>query len=340
MRKFAFLVHPRDISDMARPLPWIKYIPDKVTEEIIKRLKGRLGFIVWSKFNVYDKVEGWIIFVSLTGEQIMTLPRKYVQNRILDAVLYAQDNLKVDLVGLGAYITPITNAGQWIVKQDRININVTHGDSFSVAIAFEGLNKIADKLNRPLLKNKLALIGAYGLIGKALAQLLVDKCATLYLIGRNRSKLEALHRILSPRFTEIITSLDLDDVKNCDYVVTATSYSKALIHPHHLKKEAIVYDIAQPINLHPSTLEARPDVLRIDGCYVKIPGIDLGVDMGPPPGTTFSCLAETIMQALEGNEGNYVGEISLEYVETTMRWGKKYGFTHADFTNYSIPLKL
>jgi len=270
----------------------------------------------------------------------MSLPRNYVQRRILDAILYAQNNLGVQLVGLGAYTAPITDAGKWVIRQNQIKLNVTHGDSFSVAIAMEGIEKVAKKINRPLSESKIAVVGAYGLIGKALSRLLANKCKSLYLIGRNEFKLSALCNILESASAKIIPSLIIEDISDCDYIITATSYSKSLIQSSHLKQGAVVYDLAQPINLHPHVIKDRPDVARIDGCYTNIPGINLGVEMGPPAGTTFSCLAETIMQALEGEEENHVGEIELDHVQKTRLWAQKYGFTHADFTNYGNKLVI
>lgn len=338
MKKFAFLVHPRGISDMYRPLPWLKYVPSGLTDSTIRRLKGRLGFIVWSKFNVFDRASGWIIFISLTGEQIMSLSRNYVQQRMLDAVLYAQNELGVSLVGLGAYTAPITDAGRWLVRQKEVKVNITHGDAYSVAVAVDGVEKLSKKLNKPLSENVLGIVGAYGLIGKCLSRIFAKKCKKLYLIGRNKVKLEMLAQTLPMGNSEIIQSLFLNDVINCDFIITATSYSKALIQPNQLKKGAVIYDIAQPINVDPSVIEKRPDIIRVDGCYAKIPGIELGIEMGPPKGATFSCLTETIMQALEGDNNNYIGDIKDEHIERTSLWAKKYGFTHADFSNFSGPL--
>jgi len=125
-----------------------------------------------------------------------------------------------------------------------------------------------------------------------------------------------------------------------DIVIAATSYPGSLIRSGHLKKGAIVYDIAQPINLSPAVCLERPDILRIDGCYTKIPNIDLKIEMGPPSGTTFSCLAETIMQTLEDEDGHHVGEIDIVHVEKTIVWKKKYGFEHAEFTNFGNPVPI
>ncbi|MEK7122032.1 MAG: shikimate dehydrogenase, partial [Patescibacteria group bacterium] len=117
-----------------------------------------------------------------------------------------------------------------------------------------------------------------------------------------------------------------------------TNHPKSLLFPEHLKKNAVVYDVAQPMNLSSEVLQKRPDILRVDGCYVNIPNIDLRFDMGPPPGKTFACLAETILQALEGEIGHHIGEIDLDYLEKMKEIGKKYNFNHADFTCFSKPI--
>jgi len=111
-----------------------------------------------------------------------------------------------------------------------------------------------------------------------------------------------------------------------------------LLGPEHLKKNAIIYDIAQPINVSPEVCEKRKDILRVDGCYIKLPEIDLGINMGPPKGVTFSCLAETTLQALENDNDHHVGEISIEHVYKTMFWAQKHNFKHAPLTNFSIPI--
>lgn len=338
MKKFAFLIHPRDISDVVRPIPWAKYFPDWLVANVIKHLPKKFDVYPWGSFDVYGKAEGWIIVVFLTGEQMVSLPRKYVQERILEAVLYAQDKLGASIVGLGAYTAPITDAGKWLVKQDRVRINVTHGDSFSVAIAAEGVRKIVSYLNLDYKKIEVSIVGAYGLIGKALAKLLLSECGSLLLIGRREAKLEKLKRELDEGHVNISTNIS--DIANSDIIITATSHPGSLMKPDYLKNGAIIYDIAQPINVLPEVCKVRPDIIRMDGCYAKIPGIRLKVDMGPPKGVTFSCLAETIMQALEDDAEDHVGEIDIAHVQKTIEWQKKYGFEHADFTNFSESIPL
>jgi fatty aldehyde-generating acyl-ACP reductase len=336
MKKFAFLIHPRDIFDVYRPLPWARIIPPSLLTKLIGAIPKNLNVHHWGGFDVYGKAEGHINIVFLTGEQMVSLPRKYVQERILEAVLLAQDKFGAEVVGLGAYTAPLTDAGKWLIRQPNVKVAITHGDSFSVAIAYQGVLKLASKFKVNLRESKVAIVGSYGLIGEALTKLLIKECRSLILIGRRPFKLEAQKKSLESE--QVSISTDISEVAGADIIVTSTSYPGSLLKSDYLRKGVIIYDIAQPINVEPNVCKARPDIIRIDGCYAMIPGIDLKYDMGPPKGATFSCLAETIMQSLENDMTNHVGEIDLSHVKKTIEWQKKYGFEHAQFTNYSRPL--
>jgi len=62
--------------------------------------------------------------------------------------------------------------------------------------------------------------------------------------------------------------------------------------------------------------------------------------MAPPKGTTFACLVETMMMALEGENSHRVGEIDPSFIEKTKQWAKKYGFGHASFTCFGRPISF
>ena len=92
-KKFAFLIHPREIDDLYRRLGNVlgigektgmkylpKFFPKSISEFALKYLRGRAGFTVCSHFDVMGKAEGYIIAVLLTGRQIVNLPRHFVNH--------------------------------------------------------------------------------------------------------------------------------------------------------------------------------------------------------------------------------------------------------------------
>lgn len=345
MNKFAFLIHPRDTSDVLRRFKSAKFIPFGFIDKSMEMLYGRTGFTVCSKFKVDrggEKAEGYIIAILLNGKQMVSLPIDKVRKRILDAVLYAQNNLGVNVVGLGSLTTSMTEGGRWIVNQPEVKITVTHGDNFTVAIAQEGIKKALNRFNLNPESSTIGVVGAFGLIGREICVFLVKKGYSLILIESVKEKIDLIHSRLEKEglANKIVKeSTDLEDLKNANFIVTATSHHSSLLESKYLKKNVVIYDIAQPMNVSESLLKKRPDIIKIDGDYVDISGINLGFRMGPPSGSTFACLTETAMIALEGEKQNHVGGIEYEFLNKTKEWGKKYDFHHAEFTCFGKPLK-
>ena len=346
IKRFAFLIHPRDSSDVARRFWVTSSLPNRVVDWVIERLSGRLGFTVCSKFwveRLNKKAKGYIIATLLTGRQMMTLPQKVVRKRILDTILFAQNKLGIEVIGLGALTTSLTDGGKWLINQPEIKLAITHGDTYGVAVAEEGIEKILNIFNFEKEKNKIAIVGAFGLLGRAIVKFLAQKGYSLILIEKTEEKVNLIKEKLREINLENKTSLvstNLKDIFPADLVITVTFHPSALLQSEYLKSGVIIYDIAQPMNVSPELIKERPDIIKIDGAYVDINGIDLGFDMGPPKGTTFACLVETIMMTLEGDKNHHVGEIDEGYLEKTKEWAKKYGFSHAPFTSFGKPIFL
>jgi hypothetical protein len=63
----------------------------------------------------------------------------------------------------------------------------------------------------------------------------------------------------------------------------------------------VICDVARPPDINPAEAALRPDVLVIESGEVLIPGdIDFGYDIGLPPKTSYACLAETALLAMDG----------------------------------------
>lgn len=358
-KKFAFMIHPREISDWYRRMgnmfglseeAGMKYLPkvfpSGLATWMMPKLSGRMGYTVCSKFfDVFSEAEGYIIAVLLTGQQMADISttndgRKYVRNRILDAIVFAQDKLGCERIGLGAYTAPFTNNGLAVVEDKRIHCAITHGDGLSAATVIPAVQKCSAMRGLNINNATIAVVGAYGLVGRAASLLLADLGPEkMLLTGPNLTKLQRVKTELfrsEAHLVEVFT--DNSVIREADIVVLATTAPTSIVTPGMLKANAIVIDMAQPLNMSPEVCAARPDVLRVDGGYMDIPGVDLGFEMGPPSGTSFGCLTETMVSTLIGDTANHVGPINVHFAKFIMSEANKVGFHLAPLTNFSRPL--
>ena len=62
---------------------------------------------------------------------------------------------------------------------------------------------------------------------------------------------------------------DLRELREMPLVVSAANAAEPFIGPEHLRRDAVVLDIAVPMNTRPETEQQRPDVLVIQGVISK-----------------------------------------------------------------------
>jgi len=301
----------------------------KLPREFIKE-----NLIVSPEINVNGTI-GHIIGLQITAEQIMNNPRKDIQQKIVQAALFAQNELDVDIIQLGALTTSVTSGGTWLTEQKEYTGYVNHGDSYTAAVTCQATEEILKKFDREISEKKLAIIGAYGVIGEAVSKILVPKFKHTTLIGRREEKLKELSSKIKGS-CNISTTIITDDA---DVIITATNHPKALIESKHLRKNAVVIDVSQPPNVSKQLCNQRKDIVRIDGGYVDFP-IKYHIPIpSVPEGKLFACIVETIMQAMENEHENHVGSIDLDHLEKTKKWARKYGFMLKQFTNFGEPVK-
>jgi hypothetical protein len=114
-----------------------------------------------------------------------------------------------------------------------------------------------------------------------------------------------------------------------DIIVTATSGAgKKILDIMKVKPGCVITDVARPLDLPPSEVAKRPDVLVIESGEIQLPGDDVRMgNIGLPPGIAYACLAETIVLALEGRYETFtIGRnIQWEKVKEIYRLGLKHG---------------
>ena len=120
-----------------------------------------------------------------------------------------------------------------------------------------------------------------------------------------------------------------------------TSAIGTVIDPEHLKRGAVVCDVARPRDVARRVVEERDDVLVIDGGMVAVPGlVDFGFDFGFPPGMAYACMVETMILALEGRYESYTlgKDITLAQVEDIASLAAKHGFSVGGFRCFEQPV--
>ena len=290
------------------------------------------NMFVSPEFN-FNGAKGYGISIKFSPKQMMELPRDKVRQKILDAALFAQNELGVGLIQLGGLATSVTSGGVWLAEEKQYQGFVNHGDSYTSAVTCQTVFKILNMFEKKHSELVIAIIGAYGIIGEAVSKLLVPKFSHSILIGPRKEKLRELEVKLNGSFE---TTVDLK-TRGADVIVAATNHPAALLNSYHLKEKAIVIDVSQPPNISSEICQQRPDVFRVDGGYVDFPTSYSIPFM--PSGKIFACIVEIIMQVMENERQNHVGSIDLEHLYKTRKWAGKYGFTLNELTNFGKVIK-
>ena len=336
---FAFIIHPINPKrDVARKWPALGHLPLWLINFLslffppvyISEIKGIRSVKTGRSTN------GWFVACPLTPARMMSLPAPVVYRKIIQTGQMAE-KLGANMLGLGAFTSVVGDGGVTIAKS--LNIPVTTGDSYTVAIAVKAILAAAQKMDIPLHEATLAVVGGSGAIGSVCAEMLAPAVRKIILLGKNRpERLKiAAARARAAGCPEVVTSTDMLDLRAAHLVVTVTSAIDTIIEPHHLREGAVICDVSRPRDVSRAVVEERQDVLVIEGGMVEIPGpVDFGFDFGLPPKMAFACMAETIALTLEGRLENFTlgKSITLEQVQTIDRIATGHGFALGGFRSF------
>ena len=72
MNRFAFIVHPIDISDVARKYPITRWLPNWLVESVVSRMSPRyVSKIEGIRSATGAEAEGWFVGCPLTSRQLV-----------------------------------------------------------------------------------------------------------------------------------------------------------------------------------------------------------------------------------------------------------------------------
>jgi fatty aldehyde-generating acyl-ACP reductase len=339
MDTFAFIIHPVDPKrDVSRKYPLLgKYLTE-----------GQINFFSTFFPPVYlsqidgitsqatgKEIKGWFVACPYTPRRMLELPEKVVYHKIIQTGRMAE-KLGAQILGLGAFTSVVGDSGTTIAR--ALDVPVTTGDSYTIAIAVEAVKEAARAMDISLESATAAVVGATGTIGKVCAELLADAVGELYLVGRRADALEAVReKIGQSSRARLHISTSMDVLSRASLILTVTSAVHDVISPEHLMPGSVVCDVARPRDVSAMVAAARNDILVIDGGMVDVPGpVDFHFNFGFPPGKAYACMAETIALALEGRFEDYTlgKEISRQRVEEISAIASKHGFRLSGFRSF------
>jgi len=331
MNDFAFVIHPLNPrQDVARKYPLLgKLLPTSLIHFFSRFWPPvYLSHVTGVRSEAAEKeIEGCLVACPLTARQMLRLPPQVVYKKIIQTGRLVQ-RLGARILGLGAFASGVGDGGVTIAQ--HLSIPVTTGHSLTVAVAGEALKQAALRRGIQPELATAAVVGATGSIGSACAKLLAPMVAELVLVGRQESRLSKVEAQVREAGARLVrTSMHVEDIREACLVLSATNAVRPVIYPQHLKRGAVVYDVALPPDVSPRVARERDDVLVIGGGVVDVPdGVDFGFDFGLPPGKAFACMAETMVLALEGRYENYsLGkQIRVEQVREIAQLARKHGF--------------
>ncbi|MFC1699729.1 SRPBCC family protein [Candidatus Omnitrophota bacterium] len=337
--KFAFMVHPYDLEviDIQFNEPACRTKRKWFLEKMFEYTPPfDCAHVTGVHSLTGKKIEGELIYFPFLPKQILTMDSSFIFERVVEAAKIAEST-GAKILGLGAYTAGVGRKGVFVAK--ALNIPVTTGTSYTIAIGIEATLKAAGEMGINLKQAKVVIIGATGAVGGVFSQILAEKVSRLTLVARNENKLRVIADFIAQNSrANVEYTKDINQaVGSADIIVTATSTPGVLIDMKLIRPGTLIYDMSVPKNIPLETANQRRDVLVVDGGTVRPPGeVNFNFYFGLAPGECYACMAETMILTLEERFESYSigGNISLEKVKEIAALGAKHGFKIAALRSF------
>jgi fatty aldehyde-generating acyl-ACP reductase len=308
MAKFCFVIHPLSFEDVVRYEPGAAGKGKPIIAKILEWMPAyAAAHVTGVRTPDGRETEGWFVAAPLLPEQMLTLPRERVYERIVKAIEVGAE-LGAQIAGLGAFTGVVGDAGVTIAE--RAPIAVTTGNSLTIAAGVRSLFLGAHEMGIDASAATAVVVGATGSIGSACVELIAPRVAHVILVARNETRLRKFHESVRERLpcTSSYTTDLSAAVRSADLVLTATSSTQDIIEPEDLRAGAVVCEISLPHDVSRRVALERPDVLVLEGGNMRVPGTfrvervrepGTEFDLNLPRGTALACMSETMVLALE-----------------------------------------
>lgn len=241
----------------------------------------------------------------------------------------------VGILTLGGFTSIVGERLNRRISED-VDIPLTTGNSFTAAMAIEGIIRAVQLVEKDISDLTVAIVGGTGDIGSACARALVSQVRKIIITGRTGYNLRTIKDELK-RYHQAqieITKSNFSAVTDADVVIAAANSSASILQMSWFKTGSIVCDLGYPKNL--SYTSDRNDIFVFSGGLATTPTpIDPGNDIGvPSKNVCYGCFCEAIILALEKRYENFSfgrGNITKEKMNEIKDMGSRHGFELAPF---------
>jgi acetylornithine/succinyldiaminopimelate/putrescine aminotransferase/predicted amino acid dehydrogenase/acyl carrier protein len=181
--RFAFLYHPPDAASLRYLDGTFTDLPSDLQEDFARNIALSADPFVAAQTRYVspqgDEACGTFIILPHTAERLLALSREE-RERLLDhCVALARDN-GARVLGLGAFTSVISDGGKTLSGK---GFAITSGNSLTVVAGLHQLQRALARRQSALAATAVAVVGAGGSIGRAMAILLAREARSLVCFG-------------------------------------------------------------------------------------------------------------------------------------------------------------
>ena len=212
---FAFLIHPTDEPTLFDTLPAeFSNLEDSERADWSEWMRSWFSKMYEPAPVVHAKeiaskdggyAEGWLIACPLTPSQMLRLGKE--QRKILmHQYLEAARKLNVDIVGLGAFTSIISDGGRDVMDDGML---LSTGSSLTALASVDSVYEVARQKGIDLNGHAVAVVGAAGAVGRLAAIHFSMRAGQVVLIGnaQNAKALDALKEVAGEIYMRAIDRL-------------------------------------------------------------------------------------------------------------------------------------
>ncbi|WP_083370080.1 aminotransferase class III-fold pyridoxal phosphate-dependent enzyme [Chromobacterium sphagni] len=210
--RFGFILHPLELNNYREFDESLQNFSDEALLRMEERLNPLLEPFHVSSIQLQSpdgsRAEGDFIMVPRSAAQLAKMPVEEAAALIEDAMAIALRR-GAQLIGLGGHTSIVTGGG---IRVAGKGVPITSGNTYTMLSAIEAAGIALETTGRSFSQVRVAVVGATGSIGSAIARLIAVKAHRLVLVGNPRSA-----RFNLPRFTGVIQQI-------AHYAATGVAY--------------------------------------------------------------------------------------------------------------------